>query len=268
MRSRSWVGRRWSWGSRDDGDLRRSLALYEELDDLARSGERAQHDGRFRVLAGGVGRGAGLRYEQARELARRTGNTVLGAFCTTNIGEIALDRGEIEVATALFQEAAAGLAGRGGSARLWRSRSLLLGRALGGAGRFAEALELLERGSGGGNRGRCAGGRPGGDGAGCRVPPDRRRVRRGARDGRRRPCRRPVARRRRGADAAAATRERSGLGVAGPARRGARDALDASLRPRASRHAGYEIALTMRSRRDSATMTPSDVRSPRRATTS
>ena len=83
-----------------------------------------------------------VRYEMARDLAVRTGNTVLGAFCTTNIGEIALDRGELDLATSLFRDAA----------RIWRVAGyrsasafakLLLGRALGRTGQHAEALALL-----------------------------------------------------------------------------------------------------------------------------
>ncbi len=135
------------WVHLDLGDLEttnlyESLWMYEALDDLS---------GRASVLnmLGGDAYWRGdwdealRRYEEARELAVRTGDTVLAAFCTTNIGEIALDRGELEVATAMFQEAA----------RVWRVArdkpgtafaKLLLGRALVGSGRFDDGLLLLE----------------------------------------------------------------------------------------------------------------------------
>jgi class 3 adenylate cyclase/tetratricopeptide (TPR) repeat protein len=122
-------------------NLGRSLALYEQLGDLP--GQASVHN-----LLGGLAYWHGewnealVRYETARDLAMRTGNTVLGAFCTTNIGEIALDRGELELATSLFRDAA----------RIWRVAGyrfasafakLLLGRALGRTGELAEALALL-----------------------------------------------------------------------------------------------------------------------------
>lgn len=129
-------------GDLETTNLYESLAIYEALDDLS---------GRASVLnlLGGDAywRGdwdAALdRYEQARDLAVRTGDTVLAAFCTTNIGEIALDRGELDVATALFQDAA----------RVWRVArdkpgtafaKLLLARALVGSGQDADGLALLE----------------------------------------------------------------------------------------------------------------------------
>ena len=135
------------WVHLDLGDLEttnlyESLSMYEALDDLS---------GRASVLnmLGGDAYWRGDwdealdRYEEARTLAVRTGDTVLAAFCTTNIGEIALDRGELDAATARFQEAA----------RVWRVArdkpgtafaKLLLGRALVGSGRFDDGLALLE----------------------------------------------------------------------------------------------------------------------------
>ncbi len=121
--------------------LRRSLALYETLDDLPGQASVLNMLGGFAYWRGEWDE-ALLRYERARELSSRTGNTVLGAFCATNIGEIALDRGELELAGALFRDAA----------RVWRVAGdrpgsafvkLLLGRTAAGAGRYDEALELL-----------------------------------------------------------------------------------------------------------------------------
>src|SRR4029079_16092943 len=89
--------------------LYRSLAFCEELGDLA--GQASVHN-----LLGGLAYWRGewdealVRSEMARDLAVRTGNTVASAVCRTNIGEIALDRGELELATSLFRDAA----------RIWR----------------------------------------------------------------------------------------------------------------------------------------------------
>ena len=122
------------WAQMELGDLettsslRRSLALYEELDDLPGQASVLNMLGGFAYWRGEWDE-ALIRYERARELAVRTGDTVLGAFCATNIGEIALDRGELDLATSLFRDAA----------RVWRVAgdrpgaafaTLLLGRAL------------------------------------------------------------------------------------------------------------------------------------------
>ncbi len=135
------------WAQMELGDLEstsslhRSLALYEELDDLPGQASVLNMLGGFAYWRGEWDE-ALTRYERARDLAVRTGDTVLGAFCATNIGEIALDRGELDLATSLFRDAA----------RVWRVASdrpgaafavLLLGRALSGAGRYPEALALL-----------------------------------------------------------------------------------------------------------------------------
>ncbi len=137
------------WVQLDRGDLEttatleRALMLYEELDDRPGQASVLNLMGGFAYWRGEWDEALDF-YEQARALARQTGNTVLGAFCTTNIGEIALDRGQLDAATALFQDAA----------RVWRVAgdrpglafaTLLLGRARGGSGYFAEARQLLEQ---------------------------------------------------------------------------------------------------------------------------
>ncbi len=135
-------GRRWnSVTSRAATACAASLDLYEQVEDLPGQASVLNLLGGFAYWRGEWD-AALLRYEQARTLAGQTGNTVLGAFCMTNIGEIALDRGEPEPATTLLEDAA----------RIWRVAGdrpasafakLLLGRARSLSGDHAEGLRLL-----------------------------------------------------------------------------------------------------------------------------
>ena len=85
-------------------DLLRSLELYEQLGDLP--GQASVHNllGGFEYWRGEWSQ-ALENYEQARGLARRTGDMILDAFCASNIGEIALDQGHVAEAEALFSDA-------------------------------------------------------------------------------------------------------------------------------------------------------------------
>ena len=126
----------------DDADLRRALALYEELGDLVGQG------GVLNMLGGAAyfrGRWAdALRlYERARDIMRRTGNPVIQAFYVNNIAEILSDQGHLDEAEALLREAST----------IWRSAGYVsgvayaasnLGRVAARAGRYDEALTLFE----------------------------------------------------------------------------------------------------------------------------
>ena len=98
------------WAEMDLGQLdsaphlQRSLELYEFCDDLP--GQASVHNllGGFAYWRGEWGQ-ALESYQHARSIAARVGDMVLDAFCASNIGEIALDQGDVTRAEALFSEA-------------------------------------------------------------------------------------------------------------------------------------------------------------------
>ena len=98
------------WAEMDLGQLdsaphlQRSLELYEFCDDLP--GQASVHNllGGFAYWRGEWGQ-ALESYQHARSIAARVGDMVLDAFCASNIGEIALDQGDVTRAEALFSDA-------------------------------------------------------------------------------------------------------------------------------------------------------------------
>jgi tetratricopeptide (TPR) repeat protein len=98
------------WAEMDHGQVEtadslvRALDLYRELDDLPGQASVLNMLGGFAYWRGEWD-DALDRYGRALELAGRTRNFVLEAFCRMNIGEIALDRGRLDEAAELFAEA-------------------------------------------------------------------------------------------------------------------------------------------------------------------
>jgi tetratricopeptide (TPR) repeat protein len=136
------------WAAMDLGRLdepesfRRALALYQELGDLPGQASILNMLGGHEYWHGRWGEALRL-YEQARDIVTRTGNTVMQAFCTNNVGEILAEQGRSDEAEALFMDAF----------RVWRGAGFRSGfayvksnlaRIASRAGRFEEAMELFE----------------------------------------------------------------------------------------------------------------------------
>jgi tetratricopeptide (TPR) repeat protein len=122
--------------------LSRSLALYEQCGDLP--GQASVHN----LLGGfaywrGEWKQALEGYQRARDLARRIGDMVLDAFCASNIGEIALDQGDVEAADALFSDALLVWSAAGDRPGTTYAKCCLA-RVASRRGRWDEAFELFE----------------------------------------------------------------------------------------------------------------------------
>ncbi len=136
------------WAKMDLGQLdrpdnwERSLALFEELDDLPGQAAVLNALGAFAYYKGDWDEAVTL-YRRAQETVRRTGNDVMDAFYVFNIGEIALDRGDLDEAARAFSRVS----------RTWRAAGYRsgaadadgkLGRVATGRERFDQALVLYQ----------------------------------------------------------------------------------------------------------------------------
>jgi class 3 adenylate cyclase/tetratricopeptide (TPR) repeat protein len=119
-----------------------ALPIYEELGDLSGQasvlnnlGIEAYYEGRWDEAL--------TLYESSRELRRRTGDVTQVAVQTNNIGEILSDQGRLTEAEEHFREAmhVADVSQHELTSKVARSN---LGRAAARAGRYEEAVELLE----------------------------------------------------------------------------------------------------------------------------
>ena len=111
----------------------RSLALFEEIDDLSGAASVLNMLGGFAYFRGDWDEALSL-YRRAQVTDRRTGNAVNDAFYILNMGEIALDQGHLDEAEQDFETAsrawrAAGYRSgaadvKGNSARVFTARGL------------------------------------------------------------------------------------------------------------------------------------------------
>jgi class 3 adenylate cyclase/tetratricopeptide (TPR) repeat protein len=83
--------------------LRRALGFYERLGDLPGQASVLNLLGAYAYWRSEWGEALDL-YQRVRETLTRTGNTVMLGFCVSNIGEIKLDRGQLQEAAELFRE--------------------------------------------------------------------------------------------------------------------------------------------------------------------
>lgn len=122
--------------------LERSLALYESIDDLSGQASVLNMMGASAYWRGEWVEALAL-YERARDLVGRTGNAVMQAFCTNNIGEILCDQGRLDDAERLFRQAVRVWQAAGHRSRVAYAKTNLARVAL-RAGRYADALALYE----------------------------------------------------------------------------------------------------------------------------
>jgi class 3 adenylate cyclase/tetratricopeptide (TPR) repeat protein len=136
------------WAKMDLGQLEeptnwnRSLMLFEELDDLPGQGGVLNMLGGFAYFRGDWEEALRL-YGRAQSTVRRAGDAVADAFYVLNIGEIYLDQGRLEDAAQHFDTAD----------RVWRAAGYRSGvayvkcnlaRVAQGHGRYDDALRLFE----------------------------------------------------------------------------------------------------------------------------
>jgi tetratricopeptide (TPR) repeat protein len=122
--------------------LVRALSLYESVGDLSGQASVLNMMGASAYWRGEWVDALGL-YERARDLVGRTGNAVMQAFCTNNIGEILCDQGRLDEADALFRQAVRVWQAAGHRSRVAYAKTNLARVAL-RAGRYADALARYE----------------------------------------------------------------------------------------------------------------------------
>jgi class 3 adenylate cyclase/tetratricopeptide (TPR) repeat protein len=126
----------------DPADWHQALRLFEELGDSPSVASMLNFLGGFAYWRGEWTQALDM-YRQAQETVKRTGNSVMDAFCRNNIAEIALDQGRLDESERLFHEAL----------HIWRAaeyRSVIasatcnLARLAAARGDFDEALRQFE----------------------------------------------------------------------------------------------------------------------------
>lgn len=122
--------------------LTRALALYEAVDDLSGQASVLNMMGASAYWRGEWTVALSL-YERARDLVGRTGNAVMQAFCTNNIGEILCDQGRLDDAERLFRQVVRVWQAAGHRSRVAYAKTNLARVAL-RANRYGDALALYE----------------------------------------------------------------------------------------------------------------------------
>jgi tetratricopeptide (TPR) repeat protein len=122
--------------------LERALARFELLGDLSGQASVLNMMGASAYWLGDWSRALDL-YSKARDLVGRTGNAVMQAFCTNNIGEILCDQGRLEEAERLFRQALRVWQAAGHRSRVAYAKTNLARVAL-RAERHSDALRLYE----------------------------------------------------------------------------------------------------------------------------